>query len=89
MSHIHDELVAAQEREFPGSEILTFEQVRDRWLTQPIPGAPGCCQYTDAAPSIALALLQHTVIVFYEYHGHRGARYGVEGSQYISGFGRD
>jgi hypothetical protein len=75
------QLRAAQEREFPGSVILTRRQVRDRWLI----GSMG--HYTNAAPSLALATLQHRTLLFYEYRGQRGARYGVAPSHYISGFG--
>lgn len=83
-----DQLLAAQNREFPGSRILSRAEVLDRWVLDPQgPGDVGRT-YSDASSSLSVVLLQHEVILFYETaHGNRGARYGIEGSQYYSGFG--
>jgi hypothetical protein len=81
-----EDLIQAQEGHFPGSRIMTHQEVHREWLLERY----GDGRFTHsliAAASIASTLLQYPAVVFYEWHGYRGARYGLLASEYISGFG--
>lgn len=77
------ELIQAQIRFSPDSRILDVGQAL-LWMNED----------DRVARSLALCL-QHPIVVFYECgkrgdgtYAWRGARYGVNGNEYISGFGR-
>lgn len=82
------DLTKAQEREWPGSRILTPKQAFKEWCLLELNGQPGAYVHLmDNCHTFALVMAQHDPVIFYvTAYGHRGARYGVNGPDYVSGF---
>lgn len=90
MTEEEEELKSVQLQEWPDSRILTTSEVLHEWLK--------VGQTKDELLSVAHSLamcIQYKTLVFYECgmkdgkYQFRGARYGIQGHEYLSGFGKD
>jgi hypothetical protein len=85
------DLVQAQFRQYPDSRILSVSEVIQDWVDE-----DGLTEAQRARVTRSLAFaLQCPVKVFYECgkrpnstYAWRGCRFGTEGREYLSGFGR-
>jgi len=77
----YKKLMEAQQREWPNSTRLTPHQMM-QWADKGADDEQKLIRYMR----IASALYFPRVVFYLTASGHIGARYGLEGSQYMSGF---